>query len=150
MDVITMLREYPHITDKVRRLNEELNSILQNRTETYSTLQAAKLTGVPGSTDINNPTLFAVENIIDVYTKRMKYIESQLKALFSLRENVNNALQSLSPIEYRIIELRYFQCLGWVAVSRHVNYSREWCITLHKGILKRLKKHCADKKKCPT
>jgi len=139
MNVESMLLEYTHIPEMVRKLNRELNDIIQNKNETYNTLQSSKITGMPHGTEVSNITLKAVEKLIDRYEVRVKSITEEINYLIDLKENIEKAIRILSLEERRIIELRFFNSYKWKRIQYIVKYSRSQCFDIHNKAINKLK-----------
>lgn len=130
MNIEYILREYPHIPEKIQKLNNELNNIIQCSDLTYNTLKAQRLTGMPHSTDTSDQVYDAVEKIIDRYDARINNIKNKINMWLDIQEKVDEIFykpELLTIEERRIIELRYFHQFPWYRIPSVMRYSRRQC-----------------------
>ncbi len=133
-----ILLDYANITEDIQKLNRELNDILQNKQETYNTLQAAKITGMPHGTVISDQTYNATERLIDKYGVRAQKIVDEIEALWKLRDNINKCFTVLTMEEKRVIELRYINQYKMGKVAYMMKYSSRQCERYQQTALEKL------------
>ncbi len=133
-----ILLDYANITEDIQKLNRELNDILQNKQETYNTLQAAKITGMPHGTESSDQTYNATERLIDKYGVRAQKIVDEIEALWKSRDNINKCFTVLTMEEKRVIELRYINQYKMGKVAYMMKYSKRSCELFQQKALDKL------------
>ena len=128
MTVQQALIEYPYIPQRVRDLNREINDIVCHKHDTSIT---AKLTGMPGGGQISNPTLQAVEQIIDRIDVHVERIRDRINGLLDAKEMIDSRLDRLNIQERRVIEYRYFRCMNWPEIQESMRYSKTTVFRIH-------------------
>jgi DNA-directed RNA polymerase specialized sigma subunit len=143
MKIEEMLLEYPHTGETICKLNKELNDIMQNKRQTYNTLQSSKITGIPHTTDTSDTTYNAVERLIDCYGERIRDISQQIEDAIELKEIVDICFKVLDIEERRVIELRYFQLYKWTRIPYTMKYSLSSCEKFKQSALKKMNEEYA-------
>ena len=138
MDIKSMLIEYPHISETIQKLNRETNDILKNKLETRDNLKAVTLTDMPRGSEVGNPTLEAVERIIDVYDKRVQEISNEIEEYMNIKEYIDRVLKELNVDEYRLIDLRYFKLYKFKRIAHIMHYSVGYTYEMHDKAIKKM------------
>lgn len=136
-----MLREYPDIPETIIKLNKELNDILQGKMLTYNTMKSSIITNMPHGKSVSNPTLEAVEKLIDTYESHAIKKTTMINEYIAIKENIDQAIQCLTIEEYRTIQLRYFNRHKWEKIPKIMKYSPEQCYRYHKQALDKISEH---------
>ncbi len=147
MNIENMLREYEGIPSKIMQLNKELNDMLANKNQTYNVLQASMVSNMPHGTEVGNPTLRAVEKIIDNYTKHIEYISGEINFYINLKQTLDKALSELTLEEKRVVELRYFDRWKMGRIPREMKYSWKQVTRFKNEALSKISKEIQG---CPT
>lgn len=135
MTVQQALIEYPYITSRVQALNREINEMLSIKHDTSIT---ARLTGMPPSGQISNPTLQAVEQIVDRLDVHIDRIKDRINRLLDAKELVDSRLDRLDIQERRVIEHRYFSGRNWPEIQESMRYSRTTVFRIHGSALDKM------------
>ena len=149
MNIKSYLENYPYINTELLRIQRELNEAIQGKKDTYCTLKAVPITGMPGSPHISDSVYASVQTLVDRYdVKILRYtheINSILdeKALFE-KIWFSNAI--MSNEDRAIIELRCFERYRWPDISRKMKYSEKQCQRLFERVLKKMQ--CEVDKLC--
>ena len=122
---------YSEISEKVRNLNRELNRYMEQMMQSENILRANVITDMPHSTDICNPTLEAVERIVDRYERQIRNIADRINTLLDEKDCIERLLETLTSEQRRIIELRYVLGYKWYRIPMHTHYSRSQCFNIH-------------------
>ncbi len=130
--------EYGKIPLRIKKLRQELNDLLQENEEVLTTLKASVLERGARSGKLSDPVLQAVIRAGELFGERIEKLRQEIECLNKKRDLIDELLKGLTPTEYRIIELRYFQGAQWVAVALGSNYSRRQCINIKNAVLTRL------------
>lgn len=117
MNIKQMLLQYQYIPSQIARLNAELNDIIIMQKETHDNLKAMTISDMPHGTEVGNPTLRAVENIMYKYQERIIFIEEMVNKLVKTLEYVDYSFNCLEGSERKIIELLYFNSYNIGQVS---------------------------------
>lgn len=64
----------------------------------------------------------------------------KLTALVALQLNIEQAIETLKPVERELIRLRYIDCLPWHQIAVRINYSEQQTYLIHSKALQKLKK----------
>ena len=143
MDVERFLREYPSLGEEIMRLNRELNNIIICKEDSYNTLKAQNITGMPrNATPEENQSIVerAVICLLDRYQERTNYYTNRINDLIETQrmfEAIWADMQLLTTIERRVIELRCFQETTWSMIGQLIHYSRQGAESIyHKAIEK--------------
>lgn len=140
-EIEKILYDYANISYSIQKLNRELNEIITGKNETYNTLKAAKMSGIPHGTDISNQVLDAVEKLIDRYLDRVKEITYQINKLMDLQQQVDSIMYQpdlLTIEERRIVDLRYIKQYQWYRIPSVMKYSRAQCFRIHEKALEKI------------
>lgn len=135
MTIQQALIEYPYISGRVRELNREINEILDIKHDTSVT---ARLTGMPSGGQISNPTLQAVEQIVDRLDVHIERIRDRITRLLDAKEMVDSRLCRLDIQERRVIEYRYFNNRNWPEIQEAMRYSRTTVFRIHGSALDKM------------
>jgi len=95
-----MLYNYKGIKAEIKNILLEIDDIKNN----YRGMGAIEYSDMP--TAHNNKS--TVEMEIEQKESRIEYLKTLLNTKENLIEKIDNALETLTPDEYKIIELRYF------------------------------------------
>lgn len=141
MNIKAYLRDYPFINSELQRLQKELNALIQGKHDTYCTLKAVPLTGMPRSHSVSDNVFNTVQVIIDRYDHKISYYTNQInsildeKALFE-KAWFNNDL--ITNEDRAIIELRCFDRNRWPYIARSMKYSEKQCQRLLDRVIQKL------------
>lgn len=145
MDVREYLVSYNEIGDEIRRLNSELNRLLECREETYNTLQAQFLSGMPVSHRPESEDIISKAAILVIrrFRKGIENLTVQINRLLDQQDLFNDVWNNkvrLSFQERQVIELEYFNPveLKWDEIGKKMNYSPRHCERLAASAIKKL------------
>ncbi|MHC1750721.1 MAG: hypothetical protein AB9856_20810 [Cellulosilyticaceae bacterium] len=116
-----ILFTYKEIPLKIKKLELEIR-IVEN---TYDTLNGKSDNEImPGSR--NNKISSSVENALINKEARIERLKEEIKRQQFNREMIDIALESLTEIERKIIEDKYFNKLSYYKLSEKYYFSKEW------------------------
>lgn len=131
MDIKIFLEEYNFISGNLIKLQAELNSLIKEKSDTYNTLSAYNINGMPkGKGSFSDPVFSTVENLIDRYDKRIISCAQRINKIIdekSIFDEIWNSYSVLSGLEKTIIELKYFGYYSWTEIGKKVSYSVKQC-----------------------
>lgn len=141
MNVREYLKNYNQIGSEIRRLNSELNRLLVCREDTYNTLKAQVIDGMPKKQRLDGVDIVSESVLFTVlrFGKSIELLGEQINNLLNQCDLFNNIWSNsaiLKPEERKIIELRYFDQLTWEIVAYKMNYSQRQCKRLVSSALK--------------
>ena len=110
MDIKKMLSEYTTYSDRIRELNAKINDALAHKID-YDTLKAQQIDGMPHGTQLSNPTLEAVQKIIDKWDSDIRKMAEEVNRLIDCKTAIDKGLNALTWRERRMVELHYFMGL---------------------------------------
>lgn len=122
------LIEYPYITGRIQGYNREINEILSIK---YDTSVTAKITGMPGGGQISDPTLQAIEQIVDRLDVHITRTKERISRLLDDKEMVDSRLDRLDIQQRRVIEYRYFNGMNWPEIFEAMRYSKTQVYDIH-------------------
>ena len=141
-----MLYAYPHITQGVVELNRELSDILKMKGEN-SYIASSRMDGMPGSPNVGDPLLDHVIYLDERYRRSVDSKVNEINRLLDIKESVEKILRWLwlndsseRKSEYELIQLRYFDREGWVAISMKLNFDEKWIYKVHSRIIEKILK----------
>lgn len=144
MNVERFLREYQTLGEELIRLNRELNEVIRCKEDSYNTLQAQNLTGMPkDQTPEDRPSSVerAVIKISDRYGDAVTYYTNRINDLLDQKHLFETAWSDrmlLSNSERTIITLRYIQDMPWSMVCRQAHYARSRACEIAQDALDKL------------
>jgi DNA-directed RNA polymerase specialized sigma subunit len=139
-NIETILYEYPDMGEKIKKMNFELNNLLQQKNDLYNAMLKANapketVTQITETNSIDK----IVEKIVDKLDMNIKELAKQINNYMDEQNFIIKKLNLLTNQECEIINLRYFQGLQWGVVARKVHYERSQCFNIHKKAMKKLK-----------
>jgi DNA-directed RNA polymerase specialized sigma subunit len=145
MNVRILLYRYPHIPEDIQQLNDELNTIISCKRDTYNTLKSNIISDTPQSTELCNQVLMAIEKIIDRYGERIDKITEEINRLLDMQRDINKAYYStgdneLTQEERRIIHLRFFEQFKWNRICYVMKYSYAQCHRIRDSALEKIER----------
>lgn len=149
MNIRSYLKEYPFLNIELHRLQKELNTLIQNKHETYCTLQTVPLTGMPSGNNISDSVLNTIQILIDRFDKDIFYYTSKIndlldeKALFEKAWFNKNVMTNE---DRAIIQLKCFEHNSWRHVARTMKYSDKQCQRIYEKAMQKLQ--CEVDKLC--
>lgn len=141
MNIKLFLRDYPFINTELQRLQKELNELIKSKQETYVTLKAVSVTGMPKSTVPSDNVYSTVQVLVDRYDAKINYYTKQINNLLDEKELFEKAWFNrnlLSHEERAIIELRCFERYRWPDIARVLKYSEKQCQRLLDKVIEKL------------
>jgi DNA-directed RNA polymerase specialized sigma subunit len=139
MDLKKMLSEYTTYDNRIEKLNKKINDAMTHKID-CDTLKARQIDGMPHGTQLSNPTLEAVQKIIDKWDSDIRKMAEEVNRLIDCKAAVDKGLNALTWKEYRLIELRYIIGLTWERVAAEANYGVQHCHRLHRQALEKMRK----------
>lgn len=135
MNIREYLENYNNVGDEIRRLNSELNRLLECREDTYNTIKAQTLSDMPRSPMKQGDDVVSKAAILTIerFVKSVNCISLRIKDLLDMQDEFNQVWfkpMLLSSEEKRIIELRFFHEKQWDEVAVKVGYSERHCTRL--------------------
>lgn len=130
------LYNYNSLDVKIRNIDIDIENL-----ENDITIKAVNYDEKATPTNAFNST---VENEV---IRREEYVQDQLDKLRAkkkynedLKVKIDGALSQLSPMELKLIELRYFQKekLQWTTISMKLGFDKDYCSKIKSKIIKRL------------
>ncbi|MFZ5988956.1 MAG: hypothetical protein ACOYWZ_17780 [Bacillota bacterium] len=87
-----ILDEYPYILKTLRELNGELNQIIKSKELMEDTLKYSRKADVNISSHSLDPTLKAVERVLDKYENNISYIAGRIDILKERKKKLDKTL----------------------------------------------------------
>lgn len=130
MNIKAYLKDYPFINIELHRLQKELNILIQGKHETYCSLKAVNITGMPSAHIVTDSVFQCVQVLVERYDHKIQYYTGQINRLLddkSLFERIwfNNKI--MTNEDRAMIQLKYFEHKSWRKVSEILNYSDKQC-----------------------
>ena len=135
------LRAYKHI----RQERDDLKKLLDDLDEVIYGPGGQRLDGMPRSGSAGQSQ---TERQGDRHMALHEKYERKVADLTRQMAEIEEAIETLLPLERSIIRLHYFQGLTWDEVAERVNYSRRQVTRLHGWVLIKLQREGEDKEKC--
>lgn len=124
------------------KLQSELNSLIKEKSDTYNTLAAYNINGMPkGKGSFSDPVFSTVENLIDRYDKRIISFTQRINKIIdekSIFDEIWNNSLVLSGLEKTIIELKYFRYYSWAKIGEKLSYSGKQCQRISNKAIEKL------------
>lgn len=124
------LWSYQHLRREIRQLEDQLaeleSRITSPRTPKLSFLPRAKGNG------------YALEAGMDRYADLVEIYRTKLERLYSERAAIEQAIESLEPIERMVLRARYIEGRTWEDVAERINYSYVQTWRIHARALQKL------------
>lgn len=132
MNIRLYLKDYPYINDEVLSLQKELNTTIRNKHESYCTLQAVAITGMPSGntiTDVSN----TIQILIDRFDKKILNLTDKINNLLDEKALFEKAWfnSGISNEERILIQLKCFEHQSWRNVAKAMKYSDKQCQRLY-------------------
>lgn len=145
MNVREYLQGYNQIDNEIRFLNDEMNTLLKCREETYSTLKAQVLSDMPKAPhlDGNDCVSKTVLLINERFSQSIDSLSRQINDLLYMRDIFSRVwIQKglLSNKEKSIIDLRYFHNKRWEDIANKACYSEKQCRRIAEGAVLKMQK----------
>ena len=104
-----LLKQYPFISDDIRREQATLNEYIALQVEARDTLKGQALTDMPHMPDGNtsDPTADAIERVIDKYQDKINEQVAKINDLIDRQKWLDKAYASLTPEERAVVCLLY-------------------------------------------
>ncbi len=143
-----MLGRYRQVDEEILSWKTELRLCKEQEAEIASASLSSPLTGMPRAKGgVADPTLRAVEKIIDQCQERAHNILARIQALMAERAQVDKLLEELDPIEQRIVRMRLIQRKGWIPISVTIRLCERQCQRICQ---KAVEKMAARMEECPV
>lgn len=124
------LWSYQHLCREIRQLEDQLaeleSRITSPRTPKLSFLPHAKGNG------------YALESGMDRYADLVEVYKTKLELMYSERAAIEQASESLEPIERMVLRARYIEGRTWEDVAERINYSYAQTWRIHARALQKL------------
>lgn len=125
-----ILFSYKEIPLKIRKLELEIRMI----ESTYDSINGKSNNEImPGSR--TNQVSSSVENALISKENKIEKLKNEIKKLEFTREMIDICLESLTEIERKIIEDKYFNKLSYYKLSEKYYFSKEWAFYTCKKII---------------
>lgn len=125
-----LLYNYKKLKAEVKNIEIEIEDIKNTYVGASAIDSSQEFTGT------TNKITSIVENEILDKEKRVNYLESIKRSKENQIKKVNNALETLTERDRKIIELRYFERIPNYQVARRLDITEETCSRLKKEIIK--------------
>ena len=126
------LWSYQHLRREIRQLEDQLaeleSRITSPRTPKLSFMPRAKSAG------------YALEAGMDRYADLVEVYRTKLERLYSERAAIEQAIESLEPIERMVLRARYIEGRTWEDVAERINYSYVQTWRIHARAIEALEK----------
>ena len=126
------LNSYRHLCREIKQLEDQLaeleSRITSPRTPKLSFMPHAKGNG------------YALEAGMDLYADLVEIYKMKLERLYSERAAIEQAIESLEPIERMVLRARYIEGLSWEWVAERINYSYVQTWRIHARAIEALEK----------
>ena len=126
------LWSYQHLCREIRQLEDQIaeleSRITSPRTPKLSFLPHAKSAG------------YALEAGMDRYADLIELYKTKLERLYSERAAIEQAIESLEPIERMVLRARYIEGRTWEDVAERINYSYVQTWRIHARAIEALEK----------
>ena len=124
------LWSYQHLCREIRQLEDQLaeleSRITSPRTPKLSFMPRAKSAG------------YALETGMDRYADLVEIYKTKLELMYSERAAIEQAIESLEPIERMVLRARYIEGRTWEDVAGRINYSYVQTWRIHARALQKL------------
>ena len=139
MNVRSYLRDYPYVNDEVLRLQKDLNNLIQNKHESYCTLQAVALTGMPSANTISDVSN-TIQILIDRFDKKILNLSDQINDLLDEKALFEKAWfkSDITNEDRTLIQIKCFEHQSWRNVAKTMKYSDKQCQRLFDKALSKI------------
>lgn len=153
-DARTALYQYGAMQAEVKRIEKRINEAREIMEETCEPLRAfvAQQTP-PGITNrTSDPTVSAVERLIDIYEKEIRRLSECLSKVMEDIREVDEVVISadLTHDEYNIIQYYYFDGKRWDWISETMHYSERHCRRFRDAAVKKINAAYKHVRQCPV
>ena len=140
MNIRLYLKEYPFFNIELHRLQTALNTLIQNKHESYCTLQAVPLTGMPSSGNISDSVSNTIQVLIDRIDKDIFYYSKKINNLLDEKALFEKAWfnATMTNEDRAIIQLKCFEHQSWRNVAGAIKYSDKQCQRLYEKAIQKL------------
>lgn len=125
------LQSYRHIKKEAEQIKRELAELEAN----LCSVGGSGLDGMPRSSGPGDPTGRAA---LQLLTLKERY-HDKLAELTAMQLQIEQAIDSLAPVERKLLRHRYIEGLGWEAVCVAMGYSWRQTHRLHSAALNKLR-----------
>lgn len=132
------LYNYKAIDIKVKNLEIDINRLMNDMSLGGGDMFAEKSSPTYAvNSPVENEVIRREEKEIG---KQISLLRSKKQYLIEDKEKIENALTLLSDIEYKLIELRYFNRnrLTWVNIALQLGYDETYCRKLRTRVINKL------------
>jgi DNA-directed RNA polymerase specialized sigma subunit len=120
--LIKLLKSYTYIQFEIDCINENiinLGEVINSQRD----LNVPELTGMPRGNETSDTVYNSVEKIIVTYGQEVARFETRLEKAFEKKNNIEDLIKVLDPLEKQVIILKYFKKYkNWMICSK-LNYS---------------------------
>ena len=133
-----LLREYPSVIAQISELHQRFIEKVAEKQRQENPLKAIAPNDMPRGKGQSDPTFELAQKIVDGIIAEIQDISEKLQVLYAKRNYIEALVKQLEPIEYRIINLRYFQNMYLWQVGQALHYSKSEAYRMNQKILERL------------
>ena len=130
------LYNYKTLETKVRNIKIDIENLENDITVKAISYEERSSPTNKFSSDVENEVIKRDENI----KEQINILKAKLKYNTDLKIKIDGALDQLSEIEHKLIELRYFskEKKQWSAIGLELSHEKDYCIKLRNKIIKKL------------
>jgi DNA-directed RNA polymerase specialized sigma subunit len=129
--LIDTLKNYKQINDEIKHIKEEIEILKIKSMNPRTTI----ISDMPKGSPIENDKMAAL--MIKFEELEQRYI-NLLHDLMDKQQKIEDAIESLEPIERDLIRYRYIDCLPWFKIEEKLSYSSRSVFRMHRKILKKM------------
>lgn len=134
--ILEALRRYCLICSELETLRMALRECVQHKVDIAGSALARTDDGLPRAKGgHSDPTLRAVELIMEQCREREMYLLDSIRELMDERNMVERLLMHLDPVEQKIVRSRWIQRKDWVNIAFLVELSDRQCQRIHRKAL---------------
>jgi DNA-directed RNA polymerase specialized sigma subunit len=135
-EVERMLENYPGLSEEIRKIKIELDeTYAEKEDEIQNAIKLSRISGMPNSAGLGNPTADAVQRITVKYDTHILHLTNLISELEDEKRIVKEWMRLLPDKEKHIIELCYFKKLKWARISKLAHYSIPRCYEIRTSAL---------------
>jgi hypothetical protein len=136
-EIKEILKQYKDIPLCIDAKNCELTRLIRQKYELCEP-SAVRLTGLPKSKEVKDPTYNKVMELTEQYGREIDRLTMEIKLLTEKKSKIEENINRLLPIEQKLIHLRYIERRKWYIIENILHYSQRQPFYMHNKIIKKL------------
>jgi RNA polymerase sigma factor (sigma-70 family) len=145
MGIIELLNEYPFLDGRIEDIHKKIAEAKAKKQNAEDSLKATQITDMPHNPNVIDLVCELVTEILEKYANVIARLLSQELDLMTQKAKTENLLKTLTPEEYNIIKLRYFDGKDFRQIGRALFLSKSRVWEKHQEIIKKLEAKKPDK-----